>query len=807
MSELTVEKFAKVLNITPDILVQHLEAAGVACTDGGAHVVTEEQKQKLLQSLREKQETGPRVAVTRGKVSQLTVKVSGSSAKKTVQVIEKRRRAVVVPKDPVVEAPVVEEVIEAPVEVVETAVEIVEPVVASVELAPEPEVLVEELPVIPVAVPGDSHHHVRRSAPTAAVNDRNDKRKRHQEDEFKRRGEHKSLRQKDSDAADVMRRRYKKKDKNAVQKHAFERPTAPVFKDVVIPETIVVADLAHAMSVKAAELIKTLMKMGMMVTINQVIDQATAAIVVEEMGHKPILRSLTALEDSIKQDYAGDAVARAPIVTVMGHVDHGKTSLLDAIRRSKVAHGEAGGITQHIGAYHVDTSRGSITFLDTPGHAAFSAMRGRGAKCTDIVVLVVAADDGVMPQTIEAIQHAKAAQVPIIVAMNKMDKPDVDLDRVRNELSQHGIISEEWGGENLFVPVSAKTGMGVDVLLESISLQAELLQLKAITNCPASGTVVESRLDKGRGPVVTVLVRNGTLRVGDMVLTGIEYGRVRGLIDEDGKMVQEAGPSIPVEVLGLSGVAQAGEDVVVLPDERKAREVAVFRQNKQRDAKLARQQAAKLETMMDRMTEGKVAELNLVVKADVNGSLEALAEVLAQQSTAETKVRIIGQGVGGITESDVSLALASQGLIIGFNVRADATARRMAEQEAIGIHYFSIIYDVIEAMAHKIKGMAAPKYKENIVGTAQVREVFRSSKFGAIAGCMVTDGIVKRRLPVRVLRDNVVIFEGELESLRRFKEDAQEVRQGMECGIGVKNYQDIHTNDQIEVYERVLVTD
>jgi len=589
--------------------------------------------------------------------------------------------------------------------------------------------------------------------------------------------------------------------------HGFEMPVAPVVRDINIPETITVGELAQKMAVKAAGVIKVMMGMGSMATINQVLDQETASIVVEEMGHKAVLVSDNALEESITQasDSDGEQITRAPAVTIMGHVDHGKTSLLDYIRKSKVAAGEAGGITQHIGAYHVDTDLGPITFLDTPGHAAFTAMRARGAKATDIVVLVVAADDGVMPQTKEAIQHARAAGVPLVVAVNKIDKEDAQPDRVKQELVAEKVVPEDWGGDTQFLHVSALTGEGVDKLLEAISLQAEVLELSAVQDAPARGVVIESRLDKGRGTVATVLVQSGTLRKGDMVLAGQEYGRVRALLDENGQPTAEAGPSIPVEVLGLSGTPSAGDEMLVVDDERKAREVALFRQGKFRDVKLARQQKAKLESMFSQMEEGEVNTLNLVVKADVQGSVEALNESLTKLSTDEVKVKIVASGVGGINESDVNLAVASSAVMIGFNVRADASAKRIIEEDGIDLHYYSVIYDAIDEVKSSLSGMLAPEFKEQIVGLAEVRDVFRSPKLGAIAGCMVMEGVVKRNNPIRVLRDNVVIYEGELESLRRFKDDVQDVRSGTECGIGVKNYNDIKAGDQIEVFEQVEV--
>lgn len=588
------------------------------------------------------------------------------------------------------------------------------------------------------------------------------------------------------------------------QVHGFNRPVSPVSREVVLGETITVAELAQKMAVKSAEVIKCLMKLGEMVTINQVIDQGTAQIVVEEMGHKAILRKENELEEALLADRQNDAKAkpRAPVVTIMGHVDHGKTSLLDFIRKSKVAAGEAGGITQRIGAYHVDTRGSGITFLDTPGHAAFTAMRARGAQVTDIVVLVVAADDGVMPQTLEAIQHANAAKVPLIVAINKIDKPGAEPMRVTNELIQHGVIPESMGGEVQFVEVSAKTGQGVDDLLEAIMLQSEMLELTAVSEGMASGVVIESRLDKGRGPVASVLVREGTLHKGDIVLCGLEYGRVRALRNEKGQNLTEAGPSIPVEIFGLSGVPDAGDEVIVVRDEKKAREVALFRQGKFHELKIAKQQKAKLENMFK---DNQASELNVVLKADTQGSVEAISDALNKLATDEVKVNIIGSGVGGITETDATLATASSAIIVGFNVRADGPARRVIETEGVDLHYYSVIYDLIDDVKKAMSGMLKAEVQQQIIGLADVREVFRHPKFGFIAGCMVTEGIVKRSAPIRVLRDNVVIYEGELDSLRRFKDDVSEVKNGNECGICVKNYQDVRVGDQIEVFENVEV--
>ncbi|HSI22525.1 MAG TPA: translation initiation factor IF-2 [Methylophilaceae bacterium] len=593
---------------------------------------------------------------------------------------------------------------------------------------------------------------------------------------------------------------------NGDQQHAFSAPTEPLVREVLIPETISVADLAHKMSVKAAEVIKTLMKMGMMVTINQVLDQETAIIVVEEMGHTAKAAEANDPEAFLETEHV-EAVneTRPPVVTVMGHVDHGKTSLLDHIRRTRVASGEAGGITQHIGAYHVETPRGQVTFLDTPGHEAFTAMRARGAKATDVVILVVAADDGVMPQTIEAVHHAKAAKVPLVVAINKIDKPDANPERVKQELVAQEVVPEDWGGETMFVEVSAKTGQGIEDLLEAVLLQAEVLELKAPKNTPAKGLVIEGRLDKGRGPVATILVQSGTLKRGDMLLAGSSYGRVRAMLDEAGREVKEAGPSIPVEILGLSEVPNAGEETIVLNDERKAREIALFRQGKFRDVKLARQQAAKLENMFEQMGEGEVKSLPLIIKSDVQGSYEALATSLQKLSTDEVKVNILHTGVGAVTESDVNLAAASKAVVIGFNVRADAGARKLMESAGVDVRYYNIIYEAVDEVKAALGGMLSPEEKESVIGLVEIREVFRISKVGSVAGCYVLDGMVKRGSKVRVLRSNVVIHTGELDALKRFKDDVREVKSGFECGISLKNFNDIEVGDQLEVFEVVEV--
>ena len=622
----------------------------------------------------------------------------------------------------------------------------------------------------------------------------------------KQRGHNLSINDLEAAEAGVARRRggRRKKLSDEPNQHAFEQPTEKIIYDVSIPENITVGDLAQQMAVKAGEVIKELMNLGVMATINQMLDQDTATLVVEELGHRVVLKSNEEVEERLEETLAsqeGTPEPRAPVVTVMGHVDHGKTSLLDYIRESRVASGEAGGITQHIGAYHVKTDKGMITFLDTPGHAAFTAMRARGAKSTDIVILVVAADDGVMPQTEEAIQHARAADVPILVAVNKIDKEAADPERVKTELAAKEVIPEDWGGDTQFIPVSAHTGQGIDDLLDALLLQSEVLELTAPADVPASGIVIESRLDKGRGAVASLLIQQGTLKQGDIVLAGLQYGRVRAMLDENGQPIKEAGPSIPVEVLGLDGTPDAGDPVVAVENEKKAREVADFRQEKMRSSKLARQQAAKLDNMFETMTAGSVETLNLIIKADVRGSFEALQGALADLGNEEVKVNIVSGGVGGISETDISLAMTSSAIIIGFNARADSKARAAAENEGIEIRYYNVIYDLIDDVRAALSGMLSPEMREEIVGIAEVRDTFRSPKFGLIAGCMVIEGTVYRSKPIRVLRDNLVIYEGELESLRRFKDDANEVRNGTECGIGVKNYTDVKVGDLIEVFD------
>ena len=622
----------------------------------------------------------------------------------------------------------------------------------------------------------------------------------------KQRGHNLSLSDIEAAEAGVGRRRGSRRKKTHEEhtKHGFEQPTEKITYEVNLPENISVGELAQQMAVKAGVVIKELMKLGVMATINQMIDQDTASLVVEELGHKVKLVSEDELEEQLEETIAsreGTLVPRAPVVTVMGHVDHGKTSLLDHIRKTKVASGEAGGITQHIGAYHVETDQGMITFLDTPGHAAFTSMRARGARSTDIVILVVAADDGVMPQTEEAIQHARAAEVPLVVAVNKIDKEAADPDRVKNELAAKDVIPEDWGGDTQFIEVSAHTGQGIDALLDALLLQSELLELQAPSDTPGQGIVIESRLDKGRGSVASLLVQQGTLRQGDIVLAGLQYGRVRAMLDESAQSVDEAGPSIPVEILGLNGTPDAGDSFVVVESEKRAREIADFRAEKLRSSRLARQQAAKLDNMFESMTAGERQVLNLVIKADVRGSLEALQGALADLGNDEVKVNVVSGGVGGLTESDVSLAMTSEAIIFGFNVRADSGARRLAEQEGVEVRYYKVIYDLIDDVKAALTGLLSPELREEIIGIAEVRDVFRSPKFGQIAGCMVTEGTVYRAKPIRVLRDNIVIYEGELESLRRFKDDANEVRNGMECGIGVKNYTDVKVGDLIEVFD------
>ncbi len=813
MSEVTVKQFADVVGVPVERLLVQMGEAGIV-VKGADEIISDQEKQQLLASLRHHRRTESaaaepsKITLKRKTVSALKqAGVQGGKAKTVSVEVRKRRtyvkRSTLLPEEG---APVEEEILPAE--------EVIAPLppAAADDVQGRTSVAGGRMPGATTVAPVVEAAAPQAAPPVPAAKPaepgKADKKgKRHQKDE---KGGTRYGREELHIAADVSRRKKKRRPAGPVvssgAKYVFARPTAPIVREVGIPETITVAELASRMSVKTGEVIKVMMQLGTMATINQVLDQETAAVVVEEMGHKARMLREDALEAELAPAGAGgEQLPRAPVVTIMGHVDHGKTSLLDYIRRTKVAHGEAGGITQHIGAYHVETAKGMVTFLDTPGHEAFTAMRARGAKLTDIVVLVVAADDGVMPQTIEAITHAKTAGVPIVVAVNKMDKPGADLERVKQELSKHEVITEEWGGNTIFVPVSAKTGLGVDKLLDSILVQSEVMELKAARDAPASGVVVESSLDKGRGPVATVLVQNGTLKRGDIVLVGSEFGRVRALLDENGASVAAAGPSVPVVLLGLSGTPNAGDDMLVVADERKAREVALFRQGKFRDVKLARQTAGKPEDVFSQLEEGKTRTLNLIIKADVQGSAGALRDALEKLSTDEVKVKIIASGVGGINESDVNLAAASKAWVIGFNTRADATARRLVAEQAVDLRYYSIIYNVIDDVRNAMTGMLAPEFREQILGLAEVRDVFKSSKFGAVAGCQVAEGVIKRHNPIRVLRDNVVIYEGELESLRRFKDDVNEVRAGTECGIGVKNYNDVRPGDQIEVYERVQV--
>jgi translation initiation factor IF-2 len=842
MAEVTVKQFAEVVGIPVDRLLTQLGEAGLAKKQAD-EAITEEEKVQLLDYLRGRHgqtddaEGGPRkITLQRKSVSELKQGAGssrpnararsdgGSASSRTVSVEVRKRRtyvkrsevepseedaAAVAAKQALEEKRVAEANAQAEAERAAKAKAAEEQAAREKEEAAKAAASVAAEPVVEPVV---EKRAAPAPAPAAPAADAKKGKKRTKAKGPNRKEEGR----KELHVNDRGGRRKKGRDNkrgrassNAVAgggAHGFERPTKAVIRDVAIGETITLAELAAKMSVKAAEVIKVLMKMGTMATINQVLDQETATILVEEMGHNVVLVNENAIEENLfVRECGNEAQPRPPVITVMGHVDHGKTSLLDFIRVSRVASGEAGGITQHIGAYHVETDKGMISFLDTPGHSAFTAMRARGAKVTDIVILVVAADDGVMPQTKEAVQHARAAGVPLIVAVNKMDKEEADPDRVKNELAQLDVIPEDWGGDTMFCHVSAKTGDGVDELLDAILLQSEVLELKAINVGPAHGVVVESRLDKGRGTVATVLVQSGQLNKGDVVLAGSEYGRVRAMLDENGAPISDAGPSIPVEILGLSGTPNAGEEMVVVADERKAREIANFRQGKYREVKLAKQQATKLANLFSQMEEGEVASVNLVLKTDVQGSLEALTDALNGLSTDEVRVKIVASGVGGITESDANLALASSAVVIGFNVRADATARRLIQEESIDLHYYSVIYDVIDEVKLAMSGLLSPELREEIIGLAEVRDVFRSPKLGAIAGCMVVDGTLKRSNPIRVLRDNVVIYEGELESLRRFKDDVQEVKNGYECGIGVKNYNDVKPGDQIEVYERVEV--
>jgi translation initiation factor IF-2 len=842
MADVTVKQLAQVVGIPVERLLNQLQDAGLSITDE-QNTVNEEQKRILLNHLKRGVTTTERSAPDRITLRRKSIsQVAGHDAHsgKTVN-IEVRKKRVYVKRstlqEPAIESPIdVAPAVEDDHPMAEDAdalvttpeqtpdVEINEP--ASEEgVAPEVTKVSEQTEALPVVIEPKIEAPVvtdvakpaeKQSKKKLVMTEEGDggkhdfrrgkKKPKHQtsfrdenEHEVMMHGKRKGKKRKSSEKSE----KYREAEESIT--HGFAMPTAPIVHEVLVPETITVAELAKRMYVKAAEVIKAMMKLGAMATINQVIDQETAIIVVEEMGHVacPLKEDAieTRLDDALSKGIHN--APRAPVVTIMGHVDHGKTSLLDYIRRTKVAAGEAGGITQHIGAYHVSTPKGEITFLDTPGHAAFTAMRARGAQVTDIVILIVAADDGVKPQTVEAVQHAKAAKVPVIVAVNKMDKQGADPERVMTELSNYEVIPEPWGGDTMFVNISAKSGQGIDELLDAILLQSEVLELTAHTDGAAKGVVIESRLDKGRGPVATVLVQRGTLHKGDILLAGLQYGRVRALVSDHGSSVDTAGPSMPVEVLGLSAIPHAGDEAIVVPDEKRAREVALFRQGKFRDVKLARRQKTSLEGIFENMTATDVKVLNIVLKADVQGSVEAISDALVKLSNDEVSVEIIANGVGGITESDVHLAIASDALLIGFNVRADSGAKRLAENESVSLHYYSVIYDIVDEVKGALTGMLKPQFKEEIVGIAEVRDVFRSPKLGAIAGCMVVEGVIKRNNPIRVLRNNVVIYEGTLESLRRFKDDVIEVRQGFECGIGVKNYNDVKSGDLIEVFETI----
>ncbi|MEM8844644.1 MAG: translation initiation factor IF-2 [Pseudomonadota bacterium] len=821
MAQVTVEQLAKVVGTPVDKLLEQLKEAGLDFTAPDQEI-SDNEKLQLLEHLRQGKgvklsgntaNDGKKITLRRKSTSQL--KVSGGAGRtagtKTVNV-EVRKKRTYVKRSELIEQEEQKRKEEEELEKQRLAEEQkkeqerLEAEEAEAKRLAEEEAkrLAEEeanKAQEAVAAPKPAEPTV---APTPSKDKKSSRKKNRDDGESKRAELH---------VASDKRGRRKTKPKARPQKieasgkHAFERPVAPVVREVLVPDSISVSDLAQKMAIKAAEVIKVMMGMGAMATINQVIDQDTAILVVEELGHvaKPLKES--DIESKVvKHEYdEASSIARPPVVTVMGHVDHGKTSLLDYIRESRVAAGEAGGITQHIGAYHVETKKGVITFLDTPGHAAFTAMRARGAQVTDIVILVVSADDGVMPQTEEAVNHSRAAGVPIVVAVNKVDKPESDPDRVRNELSALDVIPEEWGGDVQFINVSAKTGQGIDELLDAVSLQAEIMELKGVPDGPATGIVIESSLDKGRGPVCTILVQEGKLSQGDILLCGEEYGRVRAMFDEQGNSIEEAGPSLPVVVLGISGTVNAGEDALVVENDRKAREVAELRKGKTRDSKLAAQQAAKLENIFNQMQEGDIATVNILVKADVQGSAEALRDSLAKLSTDEVKVGIVSAGVGGITESDINLAAASNAIVIGFNVRADASARRALDDTGVDLRYYSVIYEAIDDVKSAMSGLLSPELREEIIGIAEVKDVFKSSALGAVAGSMVIEGVIRKGNPIRVLRDNVVIYEGDLESLRRHKDDVNEVRAGTECGIAVKNYNDVKPGDQIEVYERTQV--
>jgi translation initiation factor IF-2 len=838
MADVTIAQFAEVLKVPVEKLLSQLDEAGIKVS-GSDDKISDDAKLELLTHLRRShgQDDTPATAaaprrITLKRKSQSELRLSGAQGRARTVNVEVRRKRTYIKRDVLekqaqeeqealdAERRAEEERIEAEAREAERAKAEAEAAVKAEEAAREKEARAQKdaeaqaLKDAEKAAAAAAEEKTRLEKAEADARARRTKEKEKAKPKPKR-PETRYGRKELHVAGDKSGRRKRKTPlrrrtvaMGGDSKHGFERPTAPVIHEVEIPESISVSELAKRLAIKGNEVVKVLFNMGAMVTINQVIDQDTATLVVEELGHvaKPIASADVdeqLLADEVQTE--GEAIGRAPVVTIMGHVDHGKTSLLDYIRHTKVAAGEAGGITQHIGAYSVTTDKGKITFLDTPGHAAFTAMRARGAQATDIVILVVAADDGVMPQTIEAIQHSKAAGVPMVVAINKIDRENSDPERVKNELSQHEVIPEEWGGEQQFVNVSAHTGEGIDKLLESILLQAEVMDLTAVAEGPANGLVIEASLEKGRGAVATLLVQGGTLKQGDMIIAGEEYGRIRNMFDETGASIKEAGPSSPAVVLGLSKTPSAGDDFLVVKNERKAREVAEFRQTKTREAKLAQQQASKLDDMFNQMREGELSTVPVIIKSDVHGSAEALKDSLTKLSNDEVKVKVLGSSVGGITETDVNLAAASNAFIIGFNVRADATARTAIKESGVDVRYYSIIYEAIDDVRTALTGLLAPEIREQHVGLAEVKEVFSSPKLGDIAGCIVSEGYVKRSNPIRVLRDNVVIYEGELESLRRFKDDVNEVRAGTECGIGVKNYTDVKVGDQIECFERIEV--
>jgi len=824
MADVTVTQFAEVLKVPVDKLLTQLEEAGIQVAGPDA-VISEDAKLELLTHLRKahgKQEGAAPRKITLKRRAQSEIKVAAAQGRARTVQVEVRAKRTYIKRD------VLEEQARAAQEELDRQREVEEAARRSEEEQRRREVEARErLRLDEEARKQAEEEERKRLAAEEQARRESEQRAREQAEKERREREEKAEKARRADKktkygreelhiAGGLSAKHRKGRARTVgrrttvqsdQRQEFQLPTQPVRREVAIGETITVAELAQKMAVKAPDVIKAMMNMGVMATINQPIDQDTALLVVEEMGHVPKALKENQIEEELQAglETGAEALPRPPVVTIMGHVDHGKTSLLDHIRRTKVAAGEAGGITQHIGAYHVETPRGIITFLDTPGHAAFTAMRARGAQVTDIVILVVAADDGVMPQTKEAIQHARAAGVPLVVAVNKIDKPDADPERVRSELGKENVIPEAWGGDTMFVDVSAHTGEGIDQLLESVLLQAEVLELKAPEEGAAAGVVLEASIEKGRGAVATVLVQRGTLTIGDTILAGEQFGRIRALFDENGEPIKSVGPSLPAQVLGLSAPPNAGDELLVVENERKAREVALYRQGKFRDVRLAKQAGQKLEDVFSQMGEEGRQAIQLVVKADVQGSAEALTDALTKLSTEEIQIKVISSGVGGITESDVMLAAASNAQIIAFDVRADAAARAAMKEQNVDVRYYSVIYEAIDDVKQAMTGMLAPEVKEQIVGLAEVREVFRSSKFGTVAGCLVVDGAVKRNNPIRVLRDNVVIFQGELESLKRFKDDVNEVRAGTECGIGVKGYTDVRVGDQIECFQRVEV--